>query len=222
MSRDYKKEFKGHCLTCKNYDIYTKSDATVRGFRCVHHHRPMAMDEKCSSYGNDITRSNQTIEDAVKWIGKRGYDPRPDKGSCYITSICCRVLGLPDDCEYLTNLRRLRDEYMVNFDEGLTHLYKYDIFGRQISEIIESEFENPKTKIKTERMVKEILEPQYLVILNELIKCGNFACAMEAYLQMTDLLMQRYSIYEMPLEVDVSTLDKQEVGHGRIRTINDN
>ena len=58
---DYLREYKGYCLTCKNYDLERKSDATTRGFRCTYHGRPMAMDEKCPHYSKDIVRSNSFI-----------------------------------------------------------------------------------------------------------------------------------------------------------------
>ena len=212
---DYQKEYKDHCLTCKKYDIYSKSDATVRGYRCIHHHRPMAMDEKCSSYGFDYARSNSMIEDAIEWIGKRGYDPRPDAGSCYITSIICHILGLPDNCEYLTNFRRLRDEYMVTFPEGLKQLYAYDTFGVQISMRLEKDFNTPEKREATVKMVKEILLPDYIVKVNELIKAGNFAMAMYAYVQMTMTLSNKYGINYIIPDVDVESLDKETIGHGR-------
>lgn len=44
---------------------------------------------------------------------------------CYITTACMLIRGLPDDCEELTVLRQLRDEYIVSLPHGkkLVKLY---------------------------------------------------------------------------------------------------
>src|SRR6185295_8850185 len=38
--------------------------------------------------------------------------PPPPRGLCFITTACAQAQGLPDDCEELTVLRGLRDDYI--------------------------------------------------------------------------------------------------------------
>lgn len=219
MAKDYISEYKGHCLTCKKYDIYSKSDATIRGFRCIHHHRPMAMDESCPNHSLDYARSNYQIEEAVEWIGRRGYEPRRDAGSCYITTIACKILGLPDDCKYLTYFRKLRDDYMVKFPEGLKLLYAYDIYGVQISIALENLYNNPQTKEYAEKIVKHIVVPHYFDIIASYLEQDNYEKAMNHYVIMSEMLGNIVGVkFQIP-EVDVNTLDKEVVGHGRARVI---
>ena len=215
MARDYLSEYKGHCLTCKNYDIHSKVDATVRGFRCINHHRPMAMDEKCPSYGLDYTRSNYQIDEAVEWIGRRGYEPRRDSESCYVTTIICNILGMPDNCEYLTWFRKLRDEYMVNSEFGLRLLYAYDTYGVQISEALENMYNDPKTREYVQNIINYIIVPQYLNKILDNIKNGHYDIAVNEYILMSMRLGNVVGVsFQIP-EVDVDTLDKTTVGHGR-------
>jgi len=219
MARDYLSEFKGKCLTCKKYDIFSKGDATLRGYRCLHHMRPMAMDEECSSYGFDYTRSNRAIEEAVEWIGRRGYEPKRDSESCYITTMICKILGKSDSCEELTNLRLLRDKYMTTFDEGLKYLHTYDTFGPLISKKMEEDFNSKDKKDYTLKMVRDVLYPEYILVVNNLIKEKRFETAMLAYVQMTYLLVNKYNIYEMDINIDTKYLNINEVGHARCRKL---
>jgi len=137
---DYLREYKGYCLTCKNYDLERKSDATTRGFRCTYHGRPMAMDEKCPHYSKDIVRSNSFIDSQVRWMNRHGYDPRRDKDTfCYITTMCCDILGLSDNHKYLESLRKLRS-YLITFDFGKKILLDYDVYGVLVSKKIYEDY----------------------------------------------------------------------------------
>lgn len=44
---------------------------------------------------------------------------------CFLTSACCAVLGLTDDCWELATLRRFRDGYMQGFAEGRADIGRY-------------------------------------------------------------------------------------------------
>lgn len=48
----------------------------------------------------------------------------PAKG-CFLTSACCEVLGLPDDCFELRTLRRYRDETLAAMPEGNAAIAAY-------------------------------------------------------------------------------------------------
>ena len=48
-----------------------------------------------------------------------------DDDDCFLTSACVHSKGLPDDCEELSSLRYLRDEYMMHYDEGRRLISSY-------------------------------------------------------------------------------------------------
>ena len=39
-------------------------------------------------------------------------------GGCFLTTACCEYKGLPDDCDELQAMRRIRDEYIRNQPYG--------------------------------------------------------------------------------------------------------
>ena len=44
---------------------------------------------------------------------------------CFVTTACCEVLGLHDDCFELWNLRRYRDEVLAKTPDGVTEIARY-------------------------------------------------------------------------------------------------
>ncbi|MEJ0012886.1 MAG: CFI-box-CTERM domain-containing protein [Bauldia sp.] len=47
------------------------------------------------------------------------------QGSCFITTACCTMIGLPDDCAELTTLRHFRDTVMAKSPEGRRDIARY-------------------------------------------------------------------------------------------------
>jgi hypothetical protein len=46
-------------------------------------------------------------------------------GSCFLTTACCGVVGLADDCPELATLRSFRDRVMLATPEGRAHVARY-------------------------------------------------------------------------------------------------
>lgn len=217
MARDYLKDFKNHCLTCEKYDIYSPKDSTQRGYRCKRHMRPMAMDEQCSSYSMDRLRSNKTIEEAVNWRLRKGYDPSPDKGHWYVTSMICRILGYPQDCEYMQAFEMMQATYMRESEEGKADLLRYEVYGPEIAWRLEEAYSNEETRSSVERLCREILEPDYLALILGLIRANNLECAVLAYKQMIDMLASRYGVYLEDLQYDAEDREMFDVDGSRKR-----
>jgi hypothetical protein len=108
---------------------------------------------------------------------------------------------------------------MVNTPEGLRLLYAYDIHGVKIAEELEKLYNNPKTKGYAESIVNQIIVPYYFDFIVGYLQHGHYETAMYHYLQMSSRLGNIVGVrFDIP-DVDVNTLDKQEVGHGRKRVI---
>jgi hypothetical protein len=54
------------------------------------------------------------------------------EGSCFITTACCKTLGLDDDCFELRTLRRYRDEVLTNQPGGAEAIARYYALAPQI------------------------------------------------------------------------------------------
>ena len=59
-------------------------------------------------------------------------------GWCFLTTACVQYLGLPDDCEELTVLRKFRDGYMSDLEGGRQMIHKYYEIAPGIVEAIYS------------------------------------------------------------------------------------
>jgi len=190
-----------------------KSDATTRGFRCTYHGRPMAMDEKCPHYSKDIVRSNSFIDSQVRWMNRHGYDPRRDKDTfCYITTMCCDILGLSDNHKYLESLRKLRS-YLITFDFGKKILLDYDVYGVLVSKKIYEDY--CKDNNKTLEMINNIIVPSFLEPLCDLIDNNDLDNAVYLYIKMTFALLNKYKIKYLP--INESNIDVNNLGHGYSR-----
>ena len=62
----------------------------------------------------------------------------PAKG-CFLTTACCEVLGLSDDCFELRTLRRYRDEVLIAMPEGKAALAAYYLMAPSILERLPQE-----------------------------------------------------------------------------------
>ena len=216
---DYRNDFKGHCLTCREYDIFCKSDATVRGYRCKHHHRPMAMDESCrDNYSFASERSNLTLEDAVKWITKRGYEPKPDNSYWYVTSTICKIASLGTNSKNMCAFQELKDYYLLLYPQGLVFLNNYDINGLLLSKILLDNYLNPKTKAKTVIIVKQDLLPRLNSFTNLMIK-GNIA---EAFKEYSELLQHIAYLYGYQMQnFEITRENPEIIGSQRQRLLID-
>jgi hypothetical protein len=74
------------------------------------------------------------LRSALDWATKRkdalakDFDAQkctPPAESCFITTACCDILGLPDDCFELRTLRRYRDEVMARSERGREAIARY-------------------------------------------------------------------------------------------------
>ena len=173
----------------------------------------MAMDEKCPHYSKDIVRSNSFIDSQVRWMNRHGYDPRRDKDTfCYITTMCCDILGLSDNHKYLESLRKLRS-YLITFDFGKKILLDYDVYGVLVSKKIYEDY--CKDNNKTLEMINNIIVPSFLEPLCDLIENNDLDNAVYLYIKMTFALLNKYKIKYLP--INESNIDINNLGHGYSR-----
>lgn len=106
-------------------------------------------------------------------------------GGCIFTSACCAYLGLPDDCDELSTLRKYRDGYMRSLPDGNEMIEEYYRIAPPIVEIIDSR----KDK---DSIYKSIYETVKKCVL--LIKADKNEEALEEYKNMVLGLEEKYSV----------------------------
>ena len=87
-----------------------------------------------------------------------------DDMGCFITTACVTERGLADDCDELTTLRFLRENYMYNTEQGRELLTEYQILGPSIVAAI-SNCEN-RTEIY-DYLYQQMIKPAVGMIKNK-------------------------------------------------------
>lgn len=81
-----------------------------------------------------FTLNCEDLRKALDWAVKRqeslaaDFDAQtctPPEGQCFITTACCELLGLPDDCFELAVLRRYRDRVLATLPGGAAAIADY-------------------------------------------------------------------------------------------------
>lgn len=73
----------------------------------------------------EMNRAAQLDADGGCDTGSADYDGAYYGMPCFLTTACCSVVGLADDCWELTMLRRLRDDWMTGFADGQADIARY-------------------------------------------------------------------------------------------------
>ena len=81
----------------------------------------------CNEYEEERNETN---------MGYRGSSS--GSSGCFLTSACVDYLGKEDDCTELIALRKFRDEYMKNTEEGIALIKEYYDIAPQIVDHIDS------------------------------------------------------------------------------------
>lgn len=137
------------------------------------------------------------------------YKSMTNVSTCYITTMVCNVLGLPDDCEVLSNLRSFRHNILQQNINYIPILMEYDTTGPLIAEAIQKEYNQSKNKTICQEMYNKFLVPTSTMIINK-----NYQQAIQNYMNMVLMLKEYYCIENSRLIVP--NYDNSIGGHGII------
>ena len=142
----------------------------------------------------------------------RLYTEKKDNGykpaGCYITTIVCSNRGDRDNCEFLRNLRFLRENYLRKSPEGINLLREYDEIGPVISKQIENA---PTIEALT-------LMNKFIIPASDYILKNNYEKATLVYKNMVNELKEKYSYEIACTEIDYSILTPvKDMGKGKLR-----
>lgn len=131
--------------------------------------------KKQESYDDEGNVTDHTDDDS--------YDG--NDGGCFLTSACIHYRNLPDDCIELATLRRFRDDYLQNTEEG-EHLIKE--YYRIAPQIVK--------KINGDKHRDEYYKSIYHTILRciESINSHDYMLATKQYYDMTIRLKKTFGI----------------------------
>lgn len=105
---------------------------------------------------------------------------------CYLTTLTCEILGLPDNNFFLNQLRSLRDNYMVKDIKLRAVLKQYDCIGPIIGTCLLKE-SDPK-------MVAFNLFESKIIPISYYVCEHKYNLAVTEYLKMTRELIEKYNL----------------------------
>lgn len=124
----------------------------------------------------------------------RHYDSRgnyegsseDDSGSCFVTTACVRLRGLPDNCRELRALRKLRDHHMLMTATGRSNVNSYYRLAPRIVAAIE---QSPNPSAELTFIYRTCVVPTV-----SLVEHGQFDAAQEYYEKHVRKIAARYGI----------------------------
>jgi len=132
-----------------------------------------------------------TMRQALDWAEerrdalaeKRDNNECTSPEGCFITTACCEVLGLDDDCFELCTLRRYRDEVLAKAPGGADAIARYYALAPEILARLRANSERPDRTLLS--VYARFILPAALAA-----KLGLDASAYRLYVRMVDALME--------------------------------
>ncbi len=124
-----------------------------------------------------------THRKAVEGVLRKVAEQEKNKSKCYLTTACVDAKGLPDNCEELTVLRKFRDTYLLNKENGSALIEKYYMYSPKIVSVI-----------KRREDQEDILASIYKIIRQcvDAIKNDDNEYAYHTYCEMVVALKNKY------------------------------
>ena len=187
--------YDNRCGSCGYFNMNDRDNfkykCTRRGFRVG------AEESKCGYYTYDSTRDYDELH-------------RIDNPSgCYITTIMCEILGLPDNSEILETLRAFRDNVLQKNPKYYLILLQYDIYGPLIS----INLKNDSNKVN----ICRDLVKRYFAPIKVFIDDNHYDEAITFYARMVNELKARYGIITNSQKENIPDYNQELGGHGYVR-----
>lgn len=161
-----------------------------------------ATDPKCYSFCEAYSRSSYARQNM--------YDNSKSHSSsgCYITTIMCNILGMPDDNYYLQTLRNFRDNVLKKDTKHFPLLIQYDKIGPSLSVCLADD--------KYSKEIAQTLFINYIEKTVTAIEEGKPNTAINIYVAMTNTLIERYQPDATLFVIDENEpVDMELLGHAR-------
>ena len=163
--------------------------------------RVLANNEACYRFCTAYSRSKIDIEKYEK------YSEEQSKDGCYLTTIMCKILKMPDNNPILNTMRNFRSNVLQKNNKYKNILIEYDVIGPEIALNI---LNDPmRVKISVDCMYN------YIKPIIKHINEENYELAISKYISMTNMLKNLYNV-NTTLSLDtINNADINNSGHGK-------
>lgn len=145
------------------------------------------------------------------------YKHTESSSPCFITTVCCQILGKDDQDPIMNNLRNFRKNILREDKKYYFILKEYDVIGPMIADALIND--------KDKEELAFCFYQSTILPVNDLIEKKNYDSAVSLYLLMTKALIEYYGLsdeYKKLKEKDYGYegFDPSLAGHGikRVRT----
>lgn len=193
-----------YCGECTYLDLET-GDIYGKFYCEKKYERHLATDIECGRFCRAYSRDNSSIQNAYN------YSKDKTSSGCYLTTMMCNILDMPDNNMYLQTIRDFRNNYLQKNEEYKDLLVEYDIIGPKIAEALNND---PLKKVIAKKYFNFYINP-----ITNLIKTNLYTAAINIYKQMTNSLKDLYSLDNISLStLEIDNADINESGHGIYKT----
>lgn len=154
-------------------------------------------DRFCEAYNRDSSVARSAYQYSIDHSSSE---------SCYLTTMLCSILKMPDNNVYLNTLRNFRKNFLQKDEKYREILVEYDIIGPIIAKNLN---EDP---LKYQIAVNTFYN--YVKPIVKLININNNDEAINNYINMTNKLKNLYSINNTVSIEIINNAELKESGHG--------
>lgn len=190
------------CAECTYLDInYGHSSGKFWcNTKCERH---FGTDPECGSFCRAYSRDSGTINNVID-IAK-SYT---SGGGCYLTTMLCKILKLPDNNVYLETMRDFRKNVLQKDEKYKALLVEYDIVGPVIA--------NSLANDPLKEAIAKIYLNNFIIPITEFINNKENDRAVDKYYQMTNNLKTFYGLNNYNVSVEqIDNADIEKSGHGK-------
>lgn len=162
----------------------------------------LATDPECDRFCKAYDRDYKSIQNAYIYSN----DHSSSRG-CYLTTMLCNILKMPDNNIYLETMRNFRNEILQKDEKYKSILIEYDIIGPKIATALNND---PQKELVAKEYFNAYI-PGIIYCINN----KNYKDAIFFYQTMTNLLKSFYGLRHInATTLEIENADIKESGHG--------
>ena len=191
-----------NCAECTYLDIdYGERDKKFWcDKKCERHY---GTDPACGTFCKAYDRDSCTISNVID-IAKGNTS----SSGCYLTTMLCNILNLPDNNIYLETIRNFRKNILQKNEKYKALLVEYDIVGPVIANLLAND--------PLKEAIAKVYLNNFIIPITGLIKNKENDRAVNKYYQMTNNLKTFYGLNNYNVSVEqVDNADIGKSGHGK-------
>lgn len=161
-----------------------------------------ACELECDRFCKAYYRSSSESESAYRYSKENS-----GSSGCYLTTMLCNILGMPDNNYYLETMRKFRNNVLQNDEKYKPLLVEYDIVGPKIAEALNND------PLKHTIALKYF--NTYIIPVIDLLRQNKNDAAIQLYINMTNSLKNFYGLGNIGITtLEIENADIKESGHG--------